>query len=196
MTGRPPKATHRVFLAVFPPASVQAAAHEVTAALRRPDDRMSWVKRENLHYTMRFLGDLGADGERRAGEAAREAAAKHPPFDATLGAPGAFPNPRRARVVWLGLAAGAEALQALARDLESALRARGFERADKPFAAHLTLGRARDRDRDVSAALAGAVVAPASFRVGELLVVRSTLSPKGSIYETSVRAPLGGASPP
>ncbi len=60
----------RLFLAVFPGAAVQRAAHAAGEALRKPGDGVSWVKQENLHYTMRFLGDVGADGARRAAEAA------------------------------------------------------------------------------------------------------------------------------
>ncbi len=184
----------RLFLAVFPPASVQADADAAIAALRHAPggSGVSWVKRDNLHYTLRFLGELGEDGGRRAERAAREAAAKHAPFDAALGALGAFPKPDRARVLWAGLSQGDAPFRALARDLEAALRAQGFERADKPFAPHLTLGRVRDRDADWSAALAAAKAPSAPWRVGELRLVKSTLTPKGSIYETVVRAELLG----
>ncbi|TMQ72064.1 MAG: RNA 2',3'-cyclic phosphodiesterase, partial [Candidatus Eisenbacteria bacterium] len=104
----------RIFLAAFPPRATQAVAEGVIDRLRGPDDRVSWVKRDNLHYTLRFLGDLGESGAARAAEAAREAAAAQPAFDARLGELGAFPNPRKARVLWLGLAEGADALSALA----------------------------------------------------------------------------------
>jgi len=184
----------RIFLALFPPPTAQAAAFQVVEALRRPGDGISWVKRENLHYTLSFLGELGEDGARRAAEAAREAAAAAPAFEAALGRPGAFPRPDRARVLWLGLAQGGPALEQLARDLERALRKRGFDRADKPFSAHLTLGRVRARDCDAAALLAGTNslegVRAARFDVTALAVVDSTLSPGGSIYRIRDTAPL------
>lgn len=181
----------RLFLAVFPSPEAQAAAARACEALRSPGDGVSWVKRENLHYTLRFLGDLGADGARRAAEAAREAAAAHAPFEAALGGLGCFPNARRARVVWVGLAEGDAPLRALAGSLEEALRRAGFGRADKPFASHLTVGRVRE-SADWSARLAAARAPEARFAVDRLLLVKSTLSPRGSIYEVASEARLGG----
>jgi RNA 2',3'-cyclic 3'-phosphodiesterase len=181
----------RLFLAVFPPPAVQRAARAVSDALRHPGDGVSWVRADNLHYTMRFLGEVGTDGARRAAEAARAAAAAEPAFEAALGAPGAFPDARRARVIWLGLARGAEPLVRLARALESELRTRGFDRADKPFAAHLTLGRVREAGADWTPRLAAvAPSADATFRVERLCVVESELSPGGSIYRVRDEAPL------
>ena len=63
----------RVFLAVFPPRSAQTLAARVTDALRRPGDGVSWVKPDNLHYTLRFIGEVGDDGARRVAEAAPQA---------------------------------------------------------------------------------------------------------------------------
>ena len=184
----------RIFLAVFPSPQVQAAAFVAIERMRRPNDGVSWVKRENLHYTMRFLGEQDEDGVTRAIAAAREAAAAHAPFAARLGVAGAFPSARRARVLWLGLDEGAERLVALARDLERALEAHGFERAERPFSAHLTIGRARDGGADWSDRLAASADAPGAapaFTVDRLCVVHSTLARGGSIYQVRAEARLG-----
>jgi len=95
----------RLFLAVFPPPATRALALRTIDTLRRPNDGVSWVKEDNLHYTMRFIGEVGEDGARRVQEAADEAAAPVAAFDAALGELGAFPNPRKARVIWIGMAA-------------------------------------------------------------------------------------------
>ena len=188
----------RLFLAVFPPPAVREAAHAAAEDLRRAGltaARVSWVKTDNLHYTMRFLGELGEDGARRAAEAALDAAASQPAFDAELGPLGAFPDPRRARVLWIGLSTGAEALAALCGALDRALAPRGFGAPDHVFSPHLTLGRVRDPRADWSEPL-GRVPAPCDpqlrFRVERLSVVESTLSPRGSIYRVRVEAPLSG----
>ncbi len=181
----------RIFLAVFPSAEAQEAAARVIERLRRPGDGVSWVKRENLHYTVRFMGELGESGLARVTEAARAGAVGHPRFEAALGATGAFPNPRRARVLWLGLTEGGEALVSLARAVEQALRGRGFDRADHAFTSHLTLGRVRQRDQDWSERLAAVSAEPtARFMVDRVLVVQSTLSPRGSIYQVRAEAGL------
>ena len=163
----------RLFLAVFPPPAVREAVFAAAEPLRRTGAGVSWVKAENLHYTMRFLGEVGEDGARRAAEAAVEAAAVEPAFEAVLGSFGAFPNPARARVIWVGMATGAEALKSLAAALEQALRRRGFDRADKPFAAHLTLGRVRDPRASWSEALRRAP--PLSGAAARLKIPPSTL---------------------
>lgn len=183
----------RLFLAVFPPAAVQGAAFAAIEALRRPGDGVSWVKRENLHYTMRFLGEVGEDGARHAAEAAAEAAARSRAFTAALGGLGAFPDARRARVLWVGMTEGGEALETLARDLDRSLAARGFGKADKRFSAHLTIGRVRLPGPDWTAELAVARVdaAVARFTVDRILVVQSQLDPRGSIYTVRAEGTLG-----
>lgn len=179
----------RVFLAVFPSPEAQAAADRIIQRLRQPGDGVSWVKRENLHYTLRFMGELGESGLGRVIEAARQGVAGHPPIAAVLGAAGAFPSARKARVLWLGLAQGGEAFTALGQSVERALRGRGFDAADHPFRPHLTIGRVRERDADWGERLAGLAAEPVPFPVERIAVVRSTLSPKGSVYE--VKAEVG-----
>ena len=93
----------RIFLAVFPPPAAQQLAYDVIEMLRKPGDGVSWVKKENLHYTLKFLGEIGDDGLRRVSEAARTAAAAVPAFDAELGECGAFPHGAGAKVLWMQL---------------------------------------------------------------------------------------------
>lgn len=188
----------RLFLAVFPPAEVQRAASDRIEELRRPGDGVSWVKPENLHYTLRFLGEVGEDGARRTAEAATEAASTAKAFAAVLGGLGAFPDPRRARVIWVGLSEGGEALVTLAGTLGRALAKRGFGAPDQPFTAHLTLGRVREPRRDWTAALAEPRPAGphGRFSVDRIRVVESQLSPRGSIYTVRAEARLAPAPAP
>ena len=192
----------RIFLAVFPPPETQTLAFDAAESLQRAAERegipageVAWVRRENLHYTLSFLGELNEEGAARAEEAAREAAIGLAPFEVALGAPGAFPNARRARVLWLGLSAGADPLIELAVRLERALRSRGFSRDERPFSPHLTVGRVRDPRHDLTGALAGAnslaSEAASRFTVRRVSVVASTLSPGGSRYEIRAEAALG-----
>ena len=192
----------RLFLAVFPPPESQALAFAASAALKRAaaadgmgEKTVSWVKLENLHYTLRFIGEVGEDGARRITQAAEEAAAPVPRFDVTLGGLGAFPRPRDARVLWLGLAAGGDPFRDLARRLEKALAKRGFEPETRGFSPHLTLGRVRDRGLDWTQALASVNSLEndpaAGFTVRSISVVVSHLSPKGSRYDIRAEAALG-----
>ena len=182
----------RIFLAAFPPAETQRAAHAAIEALRRPGDGVSWVQCENLHCTIRFLGEMGEDGLRRVKEAADEAAATGEPFAAALGGLGAFPNPRRARVLWVGMTEGAEPLTALARALDTSLDRRGWAPEGRAFSAHLTLGRVRQPGPDWSERLSRVALdaAAARFTVDRLCVVERRLSPRGSTYTVVHPAPL------
>jgi 2'-5' RNA ligase len=188
----------RIFLAVFPPPAVQADVYAAAERLKRPGDGVSWVKRENLHYTLRFLGELGEDGARRVKEAADDAARPLPRFGAALGALGAFPSPRRARVLWVGMTEGAESLEALARALDSGLARRGFGAPDHPFSAHLTIGRVRDPRSDWGERLGAIQLAPGAsrFDVDRLCVVESRLSPRGSTYIVVQETELAPADNP
>jgi len=184
----------RLFLAVFPPPASRALAARTIDALRRPNDGVSWVKEENLHYTMRFIGEVGEDGAKRVEQAADEAASGVAAFDAVLGDLGAFPSVRKARVIWIGLASGGDALSGLAARLADALDRRGWERERQKFQPHLTLGRVREPNRDWGPAFGSATrvgaEAAGRFRVTQLLVVHSQLNPGGSIYTVRHSASL------
>ena len=104
---------------------------------------MGWVKSANVHYTLRFLGDLEPAGVEAASAppCARRPATK--PFKVALGARASSPT-RGGRAVLAGRERGRAGADRLSRVLETALMTEGFGRADKPFAPHLTLGRVRD----------------------------------------------------
>ncbi len=196
----------RVFFAVFPPPDVVEALARTVESIRRPGDSVSWVKAANIHYTLRFLGELGDSRVAAAGRAGEAAVVGLARFALRLGAPGLFPNPLRPRVLWLGTSEGGDALRLLARSLDEALRREGFAPPDKPFAPHLTLGRVREggrahepgrthepggtRESGQAGAAAHAFCAATfpslAFEVAALALIHSTLDPRGSIY-----APIG-----
>jgi 2'-5' RNA ligase len=128
-------------------------------------------------------------------QAARDAAAAHAPFAAALGAAGAFPSARRARVLWLGMSEGAAPMEALAGTLADALERRGFAKEERPFSAHLTIGRVREAHADWSERLraVGPDPAEAAFRVDRIALIRSQLSRGGSVYTVMDEAVLAGA---
>src|SRR5262245_3597673 len=97
---------------------------------------VSWVKQANLHYTLRFLGELEDSRVEAVKRAAQAAVAGIEAFHVQLGRPGMFPNERMPRVFWLGAAEGGEELKLLARSLDEALKRERFGRPDRPFAAH------------------------------------------------------------
>lgn len=190
----------RLFLAVELPSPVRDSVARVREAFSASRG-LRWVNPDLLHITIRFLGDVPAIHVSLVEEAARYAAEGVQPHTAHVSGIGAFPNDRQPRVLWAGLAEdeGAAALTRLHGFVEAALEARGFDREDRPFSAHITLARTRD---DISSAERRSIgdalrevserVSPAGeVPVDTLTVMRSDLSAAGPRYTPLVRVPLG-----
>jgi 2'-5' RNA ligase len=168
-----------------------------TLGERLPDSTVKRVRPELLHLTAAFLGEVPEAAVRAASEAVEESGHRTRQFVARLGDVGAFPNERRPRAVWVGLAAGAPEFELAARCVREALAARALSYDDVAPLAHITIARVRDRVSSIErsrvaealAALHGAVPA-IEFRVAELHLFQSRLSPKGPSYESLVRVTL------
>ncbi|MDX9733492.1 MAG: RNA 2',3'-cyclic phosphodiesterase [Thermoanaerobaculia bacterium] len=160
-----------------------------------PDLRgVRWAAERQLHFTLKFLGDV--EEERiEAARRATAAAARGGPgsFRLALEGLGAFPPKGAARVVWAGCGAGAEALASLAATVEEAFDAAGFPREERPFSPHLTLARVRDplSGRRLAQALPSVPEEPfGTVLVGSIVLYRSDLSPAGPDYSELLRVAL------
>jgi len=182
----------RAFFAIELDASARLAAAQVASELRaRPGgDGVRWVRPENLHVTLRFLGEIAPERVAPLAACVREQTAALAPFGLRLGALTSLPPNRRARVVVLELAPG-EPLAALAAAVERGVVAAGCAPEPRAFRAHLTLGRVREGAAPPS--LAAPAVPPAGFDVTEAVLFASELHPSGSRYTPLERIPLGGA---
>jgi 2'-5' RNA ligase len=184
----------RAFLAVDLGDETRAAAADVVRRLRgrAGAERVRFVRAENLHVTLRFLGDVdpGRTGEIAARVRAEISAIA--PFELRLGALHAFPSERRARVVALALEPEAP-LATLAAAAERGVVAAGLPPEARAFNGHLTLGRIQGgRFPDA----VGLTPAPAPMTVREIVLYRSQLGPGGSQYTPLERMPLGGNPSP
>ena len=147
------------------------------------NDRIRWTRTDDFHLTLKFLGDVPEGGLEGIAAALRRPCANHAPFDAVLSSFGAFPSPRRAKVLWAGVGAGSETVRALAADVDAAIEPLGFGREERSYVPHATLGRVRGRP--VSLELpADDAPGDFGFRVAHVELVKSTLTPGGSVYET------------
>ncbi|MGH2373429.1 MAG: RNA 2',3'-cyclic phosphodiesterase [bacterium] len=184
---------HRAFISVELDAGLQRVVGDLQERMRASGARLRWVKPHNVHFTLRFLGEIPAAQLARAVVAVRETARAASPFAVTIAGLGAFPNFDRPQVIWLGSREGAEPLQRLAGDLEAALARHGFDPESRPFRPHLTLGRARD-DRQWG----DLVRALQRFRdqeigrqeVRTLTVMESRLTAEGPVYTAREQVPL------
>jgi 2'-5' RNA ligase len=172
----------RAFVAIFPPPELQAAVTGALETVQHLNDKVRWVRPENIHLTLKFLGNVQEETLGNLCAALEETCAGHKPFDIGLVRLGAFPSARRARILWIGVDAGSDQLRALAADLESALIPLGFEREKRAFTPHLTL--ARVRSRPVNFDGRPTTIGDLRFRVRHIELIESTLSPKGGTYRT------------
>lgn len=189
----------RLFFAVPLPAETLDACRAVIDPVRQgPMGRSArWVRTENLHLTVRFLGDTDESLIEALAEAAREAAAGVAAFDVELAGAGAFPDGRHPRALWIGVERGNAELEALDLGLVAPLRRLGFDVDERPRRAHLTIARTDATRPAVSHALgqslwAGADGWSSTFRADHLVLYRSHLGGGAPRYEPIVEAPLRG----
>ena len=175
----------RSFVAVFPPKNVLDSVVELQRSLQIALPGVRWVSPANLHFTLRFFGDLGPEERASAAQVIDAVTRERPRFDVELHGVGVFSSWKHPRVVWVGCGEGSDAFAELGRALESGFRDAGLGKADKPFKPHLTLGRWRDFGAVIpesSIAACQKIEALGRFRVEEVGLIQSKLSPKGSTY--------------
>jgi RNA 2',3'-cyclic 3'-phosphodiesterase len=131
----------RLFVAFEVPADARAAALAAVAPIREGSPQARWVPEENLHVTLKFLGEVDPRLDAWVPERIAEAAVRVRPFEVALAGIGAFRSAKRARVVWAGLRDLPPGAMADAAAAVDAALATEFSAETRPFAAHLTLAR-------------------------------------------------------
>ena len=122
----------RLFLAINVPPEVRLEVVAATAALRECAPELAWVRDPHLHLTLKFLGDVSPERLDAVIAATAAAAGRHRELLMNLGGIGAFPNFRKARIVWMGVADDPR-LELLHHDIEMACEPLGFEVEGRPF---------------------------------------------------------------
>ena len=188
----------RCFIAISLPNDVRAELTCLEERLKaRRHASVKWVDPESMHLTLKFLGNVPVDSLPRIVEAISHVAASHPSFSLQVAGTGAFPNWQRPQVVWVGVRGDLGRLDTVQKELESALSPLGFPPESRPFSAHLTLGRLRERvttdDRRRFAEFAQKVPFETSlaFEVSAVRLMKSQLTPTGPIYSELAAAALG-----
>ncbi len=150
--------------------------------LRRQVGGVRWVRPDLLHLTLVFLGEVESTFIEAVKPGLREAAAATVCFPLRLVGVGAFPSPRRARVIWLGMeASSCDELVRLQRAAVRALVRKGFVPEARPFSPHLTIGRL-PVPTDVSSLLASQQFESEPFEAERLALYRSVLRTQGPEY--------------
>jgi RNA 2',3'-cyclic 3'-phosphodiesterase len=190
---------HRLFVAVpVPPEALEACRALLDGVRAGPAGRGArWVRTENLHLTLRFLGATEPRLAPAVGAAIRDVAAGRHAFPVRLAGAGAFPSLGRPRALWLAIERGAEELGAIAAALEPAIAGLGWAPEGRPFRPHLTVARADAASWAAGAAAAHALIAAAagwsvSFTADRVVLYRSHLRAGPPVYEPVAEVPLAG----
>lgn len=188
----------RAFIAIEIPEEIKREIAGQTAGLRKMVGRgVRWATPDNIHLTLKFLGDLSLANIDFLAQALKTEVEQHLPFEIDVEGLGAFPNVRRPRIIWIGLKASAD-LARLQHNLETATARLGYIGDNKPFSPHLTVGRIReqlssDETQALSRALENAKVGVlGKFAVKSVHLFQSELKPGGPIYTCLSTAVLGG----
>ncbi len=188
----------RSFIAIEMPPEVKL---ELSALLSRLQARrhavVKWVEPENIHLTLKFLGGVPFSLLTGIADLMKDVAKTVSPFCLNMEEMGAFPGWQRPQVVWVGLGGDIDTVLHLQASLEKALVPLGFRPEGRPFRAHLTLGRLRERATLLEKQELGTwarscqVENKTGFTVRDLSLMKSQLTPKGPIYSILARVELG-----
>ena len=185
----------RAFVAIALPEEVRAALTGLQRQLATSGADVKWASPDQLHLTLRFLGDITQEQRDAVEHLLATVAVTRPPFPIRLEGVGAFPSIASPRVVWVAVREGRTSLLELAGALEEGIRALGCSAEERPFAAHVTLGRVRSpRRRTIltERLRTAAWSPPSAWPVDAVRLYQSVLSPAGPHYTVLADVPLTG----
>ena len=188
----------RSFLAFELPHETKRAVAGVLKDVRNSGLNARWVKVDNIHLTVIFIGNIGAQDVPAIGDEVKEVSSEYAPFHISLRGLGVFPNPRRPRVLWVGLDCEIERMTRFRDDLQNRLKPFGLKEEKRSFRPHLTLGRFREPVRG-HGQLDDLISRYSDFRgpvseLGEFVFFQSLLKPGGAEYSRLGTYPLKGRS--
>jgi RNA 2',3'-cyclic 3'-phosphodiesterase len=187
----------RAFIAIELPKHLQDAIEKQTSHLRQAlgNEIVRWVPAQNMHLTLKFLGDIATSHVDFLKQLLAREADTHPQFEFQIGGLGSYPTSRRPRVLWAGLRAPA-GLTSLQKSIEAGTSRLGYEQDEHAFSPHLTLGRVRQsispaEMQKIRTALNTIQLGNiGTARVDSIHLFKSDRQPSGSIYTKLFSAPL------
>jgi 2'-5' RNA ligase len=180
----------RTFIAIELDQAHHRALGDLQARFKRERNArgVRWVAPENIHLTLKFLGDVDAAMVPALQRAVADACVGIAPFTLRIAGAGAFPSTHRPNVVWVGLSGEVERAALLAKKIDDACAALGFAREERPFSPHLTLGRVKRDASPSDRRFIGEMIVNAQvsdlgeLRAERVSVMKSELRPSGSVY--------------
>jgi 2'-5' RNA ligase len=183
----------RCFIAINIPDSVKSEIGGVIDAMKKCGGDIKWVTASNIHITLKFLGNTPETALPEIQDSLRSAVSSYMPFYITIYGTGVFPNRKYPRVIWAGIE-DSQTMKSLKKDIEDAMTAHGYQKEDRDFTPHLTLGRVRSQKGVIATLLELDIFKSKDFGKAEVTMVKlmkSELKPQGPEYSCISGIPLG-----
>lgn len=174
----------RTFIAIEPDNDARKRIISFTQSIKRGiRGDINWTREENLHFTLKFLGEIPSEKVEEIKGILNRVSIRHDIFRVRMGNVGFFPDSKRPRILWIGVKMGSEILIKLAKRIEEELEVLGFERERREFKAHLTIARIKSHNIKIdSHILKGLDEDICEFEVDKIILYRSDLLPTGARY--------------
>lgn len=185
----------RVFIAMDIGTELQQELKIIQDGLKRHlRGKLAWVKPDNIHLTLKFLGNVTQDRVNYIEDTLDEIARKEKPFSISLAPLGAFPGITIPRVIWVGVAGDIAIIKNIRDKLELSLSHLGFKKEDNPFHPHLTLARVKSIENPAQISGIFSQINPKNLRaaIDRIILFKSELIPQGAIYENLCEKKLTG----
>jgi RNA 2',3'-cyclic 3'-phosphodiesterase len=179
----------RAFIAIELPSQIHCALDQIIRQMQGPKTRaVRWVPANNIHLTMKFLGTVKSDNLQNIVEVIKDVVISFTDFEIQAGNFGVFPNPRKPRLIWIGIQ-GPQNLSNIQKAIDLATRPLGYPGEDRPFFPHLTVGRVSQyasfqEVQDIAQLLTTLQVGKLGVaKVDAITLFRSDLFPTGAVYK-------------
>jgi 2'-5' RNA ligase len=186
--------TIRTFIAVEIPGNITSSIRGLQQGLKDYGVDMRWIRPENIHITLKFLGNVGAADTDKISGAIYKTTDGVASISLKAKGIGVFPGIKRPRVLWVGLFGQLESLMRLQQTLDENLKAIGFPEEKRPFKGHLTIGRIKGKMNNkifVDALTAFSHFESETFIADKIILFKSELKPQGAVYANLASASLG-----
>ncbi|MBI5026951.1 MAG: RNA 2',3'-cyclic phosphodiesterase [Nitrospirae bacterium] len=183
----------RCFIAVELPETVKIALNNLQEELKKTEADVKWVRPDGMHLTLKFLGYVEEENIKEIVNTMDRICREYPPFNLEVRGAGMFPNIRAPRVLWVSVE-GNNILAGLQAAIEKEMASLGFEKEDRPFTAHLTLGRVksfRGRERLIEVMQLHKEDIFGFMEVKSISLMKSDLRPTGAQYTRLAELTLG-----
>lgn len=191
----------RAFIAIELPIQTRNAIEKQTAHMRQTlgSDLIRWVPSENMHLTLKFLGEVASSHLNFLKQMLTHTADLYSQFDLQIGGLGSYPTTRNPRILWIGISPPID-LPSLQKHIEEGVVRLGYEQEERTFSPHLTIGRVRQNANMADLPKIRAVLDKTQLgnidiaRVDSIHLFKSDLNPSGSVYTKLFSAPLKNGS--